>query len=362
VSLTFASAFGQAGDVEWRGILRTLPGAALALGLSLVALSLGRHAAVATTLVIALDLLAAGRNLHAYSNGEMLRMRPAVVDTLKQLQAYRVFVLPSSRREARSWKAPSNWSDEEAYFFGQGQMLVPPQGVRWGINGSFDGNAVGLASRDYTMISKIVTEPDVVNLRWLQFAGVTHVLKFEGGSDPGLEVLARVQTLHEQDLLVLRVPNPRPPAYLASRVRIVNSTTEAVRAIAASDLDLTEEIVRVAAAGPGPGRVQPPSPGRNEAGIVEQLDGKTTIQVSLAAPRSLVVLDSIAEGWSARVNDRPADLRPANLLFQSIDLEPGEHLVELEYQTPGLVLGLVLSLLAWLGLLVRHAARSRSSL
>jgi hypothetical protein len=184
------------------------------------------------------------------------------------------------------------------------------------------------------------------------------VLRFEGKDDSGMEVVGRVRTFHEEALLVLRVPEPRPPAYLVSRVRQVGSPEDALRTFAASDFDPTEEIVRLAGEGP---TVRPPAPfgGASALRVEEMRDGKTTVRVKLGAPRTLVVLDSVSEGWSARVDGQKSEIHPANLVFQSIDLDPGDHLVELQYQTPGLAVGLAISVLAWIGLLVRAGVRNK---
>jgi|CXWL01.1.fsa_nt_gi hypothetical protein len=357
--LAFTSAATAGESVAGEAIRKAVPWALMSLGLALLASALPGGAAIMVAVVVAMDLMAVGPSVNAYSSGEMLRLRPSVVDVLRGLEASRIFVLPASRQQARSWKAPANWSDEEAYFFSQGQMLVPPQGGRWGLKGSFDGDFAGLAPRAYTRLSDLVAGSNPVNPRWLQMGGVTHVLRFAAVDEPGMEVAARVDTLHEQDLLVLRVPEPRPHAYFASRVRVVDSEDEAVRVLGAADFDLAEEIVRVREAGLSGSATPDGAPGAALLRVEQQIDGRTAIRVKLEAPRTLVVLDAISGGWSARVDGQPAAVRPANLIFQSVDLPPGEHLVELEYQTPGLILGVAISLLAWLSLLVRAGLRNR---
>jgi len=357
--LAFTSGVAAGEPVAGEAIRKAVPWALMSLGLVVFASTLPRGAPIMVAIVVAMDLIVVGPSVNAYSSSEMLRLRPSVVDVLRSLEASRIFVLPASRQQARSWKAPANWSDEEAYFFGQGQMLVPPQSGRWGLKGSFDGDFVGLAPRAYTRFSDLVAASNPVNPRWLQMGGVTHVLRFAAGDEPGMEVAARVDTLHEQDLLVLRVPEPRPHAYFASRVRVVDSEDEAVRVLGDADFDLAEEIVRVKEADPSGKTTSDGAPGAALLRVEQQIDGRTAIRVKLEAPRTLVVLDAISGGWSARVDGQPAALRPANLIFQSVDLPAGEHLVELEFQTPGLVLGVAISVLAWLSLLVRAGLRSR---
>lgn len=327
-----------------------------ALALCLLA-SLLPRAEILVAVVATVDLLGISATVNAYSHGEMLRLRPTAVDVLKQLDATRIFVLPASRQQERSWSTPAGWSDEEAYFFGQGQMLVPPQGVRWGLRGSYDGDFVGLAPRAYRRLSEMMAASPEVSPRWLQMGGVSHVLTFEGKDPPAMEVMARVDTLHEADLLVLRVPDPRPHAYLAARVRTVTSEDEAIAALSAADFDLADQIVRIGDS------VRPSSSSGTVAAavdpvqVLERLDGRTTLHVGNDTPQTLVVLDAMSAGWSARVDGQPVPVQAANLIFLSVDLQPGEHQVELEYQTPGLAAGLAISVLAWMSLLIRAGLR-----
>ena len=67
--------------------------------------------------------------------------------------------------------------------------------------------------------------------------------------------------------------------------------------------------------------------------------------------RMLCVTIPYSKGWSAKVDGQNAKIYKANGMFMGIFMTSGEHKVELNYMTPGLKIGVVISL-AGLGALV----------
>ncbi len=68
----------------------------------------------------------------------------------------------------------------------------------------------------------------------------------------------------------------------------------------------------------------------------------------------LVVADLEFPGWSARLDDRPVEIRPVDLLFRGVQIPPGEHRLSMRYGPPGWWLGAWITrwgALAWLGAL-----------
>ena len=53
-----------------------------------------------------------------------------------------------------------------------------------------------------------------------------------------------------------------------------------------------------------------------------------------------------SKGWTARVDGMPAQIVPANVGFIGIPIGSGTHRVELRYRTPGLLIGVIVSLIA----------------
>jgi hypothetical protein len=333
-------------DPAWRQIARVLPWAPLMLGAMLLATSFGERARSLAGLLVILDLVGLGQGYNAYSSGEMFRMRPTMVDELRRQNAWRVYVMQTSRSASRSWKTPDRWSDEEAYYFGQSQFLLPPQAMRWSIRGSYDSDFSGLARHDFSVLCSMALGVEGMNERVLRLGGVTHAVRFPEARPPEFPVVAKIQTFHDLNPLVLRVPDPLPPAYVVHRIRTESTPTLAASALVDANFDPTSEIVRVGTGGATDSRLDATTPA-SEARIEFESENRVVVRSRLASPGTLVVLNAFSEGWRARVDGQPTEVRPANLIFQSVDLGVGEHRVEFEYQTPGLLTGFWLSTLAW---------------
>ncbi len=76
------------------------------------------------------------------------------------------------------------------------------------------------------------------------------------------------------------------------------------------------------------------------------------LRVQAPRPTALVITDAFATGWSATIDGRPATIYATNAAARGLFVPAGEHVMQLEYQSPGLAGGAVLSLV---GLLVAAA-------
>ena len=77
-------------------------------------------------------------------------------------------------------------------------------------------------------------------------------------------------------------------------------------------------------------------------------DWEDITSVPVADERWLVVGESLLPGWQARLDGRSAELVTADRRFIGVAVTPGVHEVVLEYRVPGLVAGVVLSVLGLL--------------
>jgi len=105
-------------------------------------------------------------------------------------------------------------------------------------------------------------------------------------------------------------------------------------------------------------------PGRAGACSLESYGkGRVVAACTAKEPGIAVFVEQFDRGWSASVDGRPAPLLRANLVMRALPLAPGQHRIVLEYHTPGLAAGAVLSVasllcLALLGAWRRRATRS----
>jgi hypothetical protein len=344
----FALAPFSAGDhPDWPKIWRLVPWAPLALGSALLGMAFGRRGLGAVGLIVALDVLVPARTYNAYSSGEMFHTRPSLVDELYRHKAGRIHVFQKSRTEELTFRVPAGWSEEEAYYFGQAQLLLPPQAVRWSIRGSFDGDITGLARPEYSALAGLAMSGDTLKPHLLRLGGVTHAIRFPGPLPLELPLVASIPTFHTQPVLLLSVPDPLPLAYIVYRVRHEPSPVAAFHLLTDPGFDSAREVVRLRESGQAEVAAAETPPMASLAQIETEDPGRWVVRARLGAPGTLVVLNAFADGWKARVDGKPEPILPANLIFQSVDLAAGEHRVELEYETPGLLAGLVLSAIAW---------------
>lgn len=110
-----------------------------------------------------------------------------------------------------------------------------------------------------------------------------------------------------------------------------------------------------------PARVALPSDGGppGEAVVESYQPGRVVLEVvATGGDRMLLVRESWAPGWQARVDGEPAPTYPAAAIFFAVPIPEGAHRVTLEYRAPGFRIGLAFGAL-WLGLAVWAARRSR---
>lgn len=66
-----------------------------------------------------------------------------------------------------------------------------------------------------------------------------------------------------------------------------------------------------------------------------------------------------SDGWSAKVDGKNAKIYKANGMFMGVLMKSGKHKLELNYVTPGLKAGAVVSAAGWLVLLILALLRRR---
>lgn len=75
---------------------------------------------------------------------------------------------------------------------------------------------------------------------------------------------------------------------------------------------------------------------------------KITGNVDLKEDKFLCLSIPYSEGWSAKVNGQKIDLLKANIMYMAIPLKAGNNEIELNYVTPGIRLGLIISSISWI--------------
>ena len=85
---------------------------------------------------------------------------------------------------------------------------------------------------------------------------------------------------------------------------------------------------------------------------------RITGQINLEKDKILCLTIPYSEGWTARVDGKETEILQANTMFMAIPLEKGSHSVVLTYRTPGMMVGIVMTVMG-AGLCVIIAAKRR---
>jgi hypothetical protein len=157
----------------------------------------------------------------------------------------------------------------------------------------------------------------------------------------------RFALVHSGDVKIYENLDARGRAYLASRVIPAGSADEAA-SILQEGIDWPTTAV-VEGGQPLSTTAQP----GDSAQVVSYAPERVEVRTASAAPAALVLTDAHYPGWHATIDGIPAPIRPANLLFRSVEVPAGTHTVVFTFVPSGWQAGLWL---AAAGLLLSAAA------
>jgi len=199
---------------------------------------------------------------------------------------------------------------------------------------------------DDSFLYTVFSEPDP---RWLAAAGVTHYLTPADKILPGT-----VPVFRGPGSTVAQVPDARPFVFAAASTVTATDKEQAVETMALDPLgpvvverppDEGAPAGASASAGAGPAEPAQVEVLRRKAQVV-------SVRVTASAPTTLVVLQSFADGWRAKVDGKEVAIDPADVLFQSVQVPAGTHTVTLRYMPDSVRLGLGASAAGLIGVVL----------
>jgi hypothetical protein len=184
------------------------------------------------------------------------------------------------------------------------------------------------------------TQLDRPDPAWLAAAGVRYYLSSPRAVPDGSSAV-----LQMPGFTVSEVAGTRPFAFSASSVTPATGADDAVTKLAIAPLGP----VVVETGGPNP------PDGQARVVVTRQDAGAVDLDVTAAAPATVVVLQSYTPDWAAQIDGSNAPVRAADVLFQSVSVPAGHHVVTLRYQPAAVSFGLATSALGILGLVALFA-------
>ena len=88
---------------------------------------------------------------------------------------------------------------------------------------------------------------------------------------------------------------------------------------------------------------------------IDHTSGKISGQINAENKGILMIPICVNEGWEAWIDGQETDILKADYAFMAIEIDEGEHFIELKYHTPGFRVGMVISLagiVLWFGMVV----------
>ena len=147
-----------------------------------------------------------------------------------------------------------------------------------------------------------------------------------------------------------RVPGALPRVFLVGQAYVVDDPTALHRIF-----DPAIIAGRTAWIAPESGVQSLIGPADTSAGtcrLDSYADNRLQATCQAQRPALAVFVEQYAKGWRATLDEQPAPIVRANLIMRAVAVGPGEHRIVMEFRTPGLRAGGLLTLLSLIVLLV----------
>jgi len=332
-----------AGSLARQAIVATLCGAALLLAARPGSAS--DHAPLSLLLVLltAGDLAEAGRRFLVIEPIETMKVLPPQLAALVT-------------RPPNGYLA--HLADRHPTLYRLSGLGAPPIPAQWRIptalDRDFDLTELAWSARATTTVLSAVSDLPAARTAIFQRRGIAALLHFRPGAPSNPAEAARIPLA---TLLQLSfVPDPKPFAFLANRIRVVDGEAgwrSAMESLGSAAAD-TACVDRADAAGL-PTEVTPGS-----VTVVEQRPNGLSLSVSSPGDAFLCVNQTWDPGWVATVDGAPARVYRTDLSLCGVAIPRGEHRVVLAYRNRWIATGIAITLvsLAACALLVRRSAES----
>jgi hypothetical protein len=182
--------------------------------------------------------------------------------------------------------------------------------------------------------STLIMMLDRPGAEWLAAAGVGYVMMPADRSLPGTTTV-----YSEGGVAIAEVPSPRSFAYAAAAVARAANPEQAATMLSAAPLG------RIVIEGDAVG-------GSADVSVTRRTAGEIDLTVNAPGEVTVVVQQSFQPGWEATVDGRAATIMPANLLYQSVTVPAGRHLLVLRYRPQSVTAGELTSAVGLLALLL----------
>ena len=154
----------------------------------------------------------------------------------------------------------------------------------------------------------------------------------------------RIAVDEQNDLVINRVVNAWPRAYLVSSAKAVADLDGALAMLDETDFKKSVIIItndNINILDRGDREIK-------QAAITGYMPDHVVIETNEDAPSWLVLSDRYYPGWNAYVDGVPGKIYKANMLVRAIHLQPGRHKVDFLYRSVPFRIGTMFSVVSWI--------------
>jgi hypothetical protein len=224
------------------------------------------------------------------------------------------------------------------------RVITVPNDITWQAGAAYTHhlNASGydpLVSDAYQQLLDASDYNPASPIAWL--LGVRYAISNQPIEQPGLSLITQ-----EGDWGVYETADVLPRAFVAYDAQVIADDATVRTALAAGEVDvLTTAIVDKAV-----DCTQNPSSVTADVEMISYTPNVVTIRVNTEQPGILVLTDSYDPNWTVMVDDTPADLLRTYMALRGVCVSVGEHMVQFAYQPRIFYVGVIISVIGWLGL------------
>ncbi len=185
---------------------------------------------------------------------------------------------------------------------------------------------------------------DLLNVRYVVVPAELPTAQVESQLGPGARA-----AYGDTDVRVVENPEVLPRVWVVHEARQVATPAEALALLASGAVDPRR--VALLEEPPPLGLAPPTGPATERATILAYEPDHLHVQTTTTAPGLLVLSETAFPAWRAYIDGEPAPVLTANALLRAVPVPAGMHTVELRFESSTLRLGLVISLISFLGIL-----------
>lgn len=191
---------------------------------------------------------------------------------------------------------------------------------------------------------------DLTNVKYVMTRPDRTIVDSLGKPELADEIAAQFRLVYENDVRIWENLDAAPRAFLVTDVTPAEDADAALENMDDAAFDPQSEAVVEAVPDEVLAQLELSAPANGTITFEEYDDNEVRLRVQTAAPALLVLTDTYALGWHAKIDGDRTSVYPADLAFRAVFVPEGEHVIEFWYSPASYRVGLAISILSALAI------------